>query len=77
MAQQVKNLASIQEDAGSIPSLTQWVKAPTLLQATAQVTDAAQIWGCWYFHMRQVWFLSNNNKKEKIKISVFQCILIF
>ena len=26
MAQQVKNMTSIHEDVGSIPSLTQWVK---------------------------------------------------
>ena len=26
VAQQVKNLTSIQEDAGSIPGLTQWVR---------------------------------------------------
>ena len=26
VAQQVKNMASIHEDAGSIPGLTQWVK---------------------------------------------------
>ena len=35
VAQWVKNLASIHENAGSIPSLGPWVKHPVLLRAVA------------------------------------------
>ena len=30
MAQQIKNLTSIQEDVALIPGLTQWIKDPAL-----------------------------------------------
>ena len=46
VAQQIKNSTSVHEDAGSIPGLAQLVKVLALLQAVAQIADAAQIWYC-------------------------------
>ena len=47
MTQWVKNPTSIQEDVGSIPSLTQWVKHPVLLLAMVWVIEVAQIPHCY------------------------------
>ena len=47
VAQRVKNLSRIHEDASSTLGLVQWVKDLLMPQAAAQVTDVAQIWhGC-------------------------------
>ena len=46
VTQWVKDTTHIHEDVSWIPGLAQWVKDPTLPQAEAYVTDAAQIHRC-------------------------------
>ena len=46
VAQQVKNLTSICEDADLSPGFAQWVKYPVLPQAAAQVAVTAGLLHC-------------------------------
>ena len=46
VAQWVKNLTSIDEDARSVPGLSQGIERSGIAVSPGEVTEAAQIWPC-------------------------------